>query len=175
MIKLKSLLSEIYVFNFTKTHNQSKFRQPENFDKISEDNGWIVKGGGNDWENGMTWAAMYFEGQNKEAGRIWFEIKYPSHFEALVGENLSPDHPSFSEINEWGKKAIRRWIAEARKIRYNTRTKYIPDATRWSYKDWSECFIEAFNSPKMKPYVKNWGLDQTNWSAMKKCSENDLH
>jgi hypothetical protein len=33
-------------------------------------------------------------------------------------------------------------------------------------KSWKECFIEALSSERMKPYVKNWGVDHSDWKGM---------
>jgi hypothetical protein len=172
MITLKSLIPEFYVPGFIGSDEKSKFRQPENFDKFALEQGkWTAHRGGNDWESGNTWTSAYFPKKLGESLRVWFEIKYPPHLEKVVGEGISSDRPEFPQIQEWGRKATKRWVTEARKIRYSTREKYNPDSFRWHYKDWHECFAEALKSPRMKVFVKEWGIDRTDWKAMKPYKE----
>ncbi|TRO55770.1 hypothetical protein E2P64_06625 [Candidatus Bathyarchaeota archaeon] len=173
MVKLRKLLEEFYLNGFISSENKSKFRRPENFDKFTKKSRerLNVYRGGNDWENGSTWAAAYFDEGQEDRCRVWFEIKYPQHLEPMVGEGISSDKPEFQEIQNWGRKATTRWLAEARKYRLLTREKWNPDSYRWHYKDWKECFVEALKSPRMKPFVKNWGVDSTHWKAMKPYKE----
>jgi hypothetical protein len=170
MIKLRDLLCEFYINGFIGSDEKSKFKQPENFDKYAEDK-WQAYTGGDDWESGRTRAAVYFNEHMHEKCRVWLEIKYPSHLEKMVGEGISNTRPEYKKIQEWGNKATKRWITEARRIRFYSRHKLVPESYRWSYKDWKECFVEALRSPRMKPYVKNWGVDKTDWKAMKPYKE----
>ena len=174
MIKLRSLIPEsFYLHGYTRTQEDSKFKKPENFDKFTRKSRdkLNVYCGGNDWEISNTWAAAHFNENYDEQSRVWFEIKYPAHLEGLVGEGISDSNPAFAAIQEWGRKATKRWITEARRYRYATREKIIPESYRWNYKKWNECFIEALNSPRMKLFVKNWGVDSTHWKAMKPYEE----
>lgn len=170
MIKLRDLIKEFYIPGFIGTDEKSKFRQPENFDRYAEEE-WTAYRGGNDWENGSTWASIYFKERLGESARVWFEIKYPPHLESVVGEAMDVHRPEYREIQKWGQKASQRWLAEARKIRRSTRIKYDPNSYRWHYEDWKKCFIEALKSPRMTPFVKQWGVDKTAWKAMKPYEE----
>lgn len=165
MIKLKTLISEIYISGFTSTDERSKFQMPENFDKYGQGAGWYAYRGCNDWENGTTSAAVYFEGIHDKS-RIWMNIQYPPHFQ--VGENVNPNTPTYQAMRAWGDKASRTWLREARKIHRIPR-EYFPDGQPW-LRDWKECFQMALTSPSMKQYVKEWGVDGTTWKAYRPSS-----
>lgn len=166
MIKLRTLLHEIYLDGFISSKKPSRFKKPENFDLYRQE-GWSAYRGGNDWENGNTWAAIYFKENYEEMARVWFEIKFPPHMDEAAHSGNNGNENMTQMVREWGRKATQRWITEARKIRFASRTKIDPKNYRWSYRDWKECFIEALYSPRMKKFVKDWGVDRTNWSAMK--------
>lgn len=167
MIKLKSILNE-YLLGFKSTDNKSKFQQPENFDKYDNNKEWKAYRGGNDWESGITWVAVYIDQRNNEKIRIWFEIKYPNHLDKLARSGISSSNSNFKEIQEIGYKISEKWISEAKKIKFKSREKILPDSFRYTYKKWEECFLDALKSKEISPFVKNWGLDITKWKSMEK-------
>jgi hypothetical protein len=176
MIHLKHLLEELYVPGFVSCEETKPFRVPENFDIHEQGYGWSVYKGANDWETGHTAACAYIgpEGYQREQARIWFEIKYPTELESVVGESLSSHNPLYQKIKEWGEQAIRKWIREVRNIhRKSNPIKRIKDVNHpnWKRKTWKECFLEALTSDTMKPYIKTWGVDHSNWRGMKQTSE----
>lgn len=161
MIKLTSLISEIYISGFQSTNEQSKFRMPENFDKYGQGAGWYAYTGCNDWECGRTAAAVYFEGVH-DKHRIWFSVKYPPHLtKALTEDSATPrsENPAY----RWGQQATETWLREARKIHR------VPKEYNWRnqpmYRSWSECFQLALTAEGMKQYVNEWGVDGTTWQA----------
>jgi len=161
MIKLRHLLSEIYIDGFTSSDEKQGFRRPENFDDYAEGSGWIAYRGGNDWENGTTACAVYFNAKEEQA-RIWFTVKVPK---GMTPDSDCPKEKQ-KEWNEWGEKASKKWISIAKKI-HSVPKEYFKDGKPW-YKDWKTCFIEALKKRDMKKYVKEWGVDHTTWKAMKK-------
>ena len=166
MIKLRHLLSEIYIDGFTMSDQKGGFRCPENFDSYDDGKGWSAYRGGNDWENGTTACAIYLS-NGEELARIWFTVKFPK------GVNPDSDCPSkiAKEAKEWGEKASKKWITAARKI-HSVPKEYFKDGSPW-YKDWKQCFIEALKSRDFKKYVKDWGIDHTTWRAMKSTKEDE--
>jgi len=163
MIKLRQLLSEIYIDGYTSSDEKQGFRRPENFDDYAEGKGWVAYRGGNDWENGTTACAVYF-GTGQDHARIWFTVKFPR------GVKSDSDCPSkVADIaKKWGEQASKKWLTAARKI-HSKPKEYFKDGSPW-YKEWKQCFIEATKSRDMKKYVKDWGVDHTKWHAMKKTS-----
>lgn len=164
MIKLKNILKEVYFSGFITTENKSRFAKPENFDTFDTGKGWTAWRGGNDWENGCTAAAIIFDGDDKS--RIWFTIKYPADISALVGEGLSTDHPMFKRINKLGKRITNKWMRESKKI--HSVPKITTDDGIKVRRDWKECFVMALGSKSMKPYIKECGIDYTEWNSMKR-------
>lgn len=156
---------EIYIDGFTISDEKGGFRCPENFDSYEEGKGWIAYRGGNDWENGPTACAVYFNSRNESLARIWFNVKFP--------KGISPDADSPTKnqksAKEWGEKASKKWITITRKIHAEPKD-HFQDGTPW-YKDWKDCFLEALKHKDMKQYVDEWGVDHTKWAAMKPSSE----
>lgn len=171
MIHLKHLLEELYVPGFVSSKDAKPFRVPENFDMFEQGNGWSAYRGANDWESGTTGACVYIgpEGYHREQARIWFEVQYPNELSELVGNSIGPYKPEFKRIQEWGEKAVRRWMIETQKIHrlHNSRSRPTdPNDPYFKRKSWKECFVEALSSEKMKPYVKTWGVDHSDWKGM---------
>jgi len=164
MIRLSHILKEVYFHGFTTSEAKSGFPKPENFDKYAEGGGWTAWRGGNDWENGCTAASIVFEGEDKS--RIWFTIKYPDDISKFVGEAISTDNPVYERINKLGKRITNKWIREAERIHRIPRD-YFPDGKPIK-RDWKECFVMALGSDRMKPFIKECGIDYTKWHAMKR-------
>jgi hypothetical protein len=164
-MKLRHLLSEIYIHGFTSSDSKSKFRRPENFDKLDDGAGWQLYGGGNDWENGITACCMYF-GNGEEHGRVWFHVQFP---QGMSSDSSSGGEGNRDKAKEWGQKAYKTWLKETKKIHRDSKHKINPDNpdSSWSFKDWKECFIEALMTKDMKQFVKEAGVDSTHWKAMK--------
>jgi hypothetical protein len=178
MLHLKHLLEELYVPGFVSSKDAKPFHVPENFDIYEQGNGWSAYKGENDWENGTTGVCAYIgpEGYHREQARIWFEVQYPKELESMVGEGLSRDRPEYQTIKNWGNKAARRWMREVRRIHreWNPRTSIQdPQHPRFMRKTWKECFIEALKSESMKPFVKNWGVDHSDWRGMSRENVNE--
>lgn len=178
MIHLRHLLEELYIPGFVSSKDAKPFRVPENFDMFEQGNGWSAYQGANDWESGTTGACVYVgpEGYHREQARIWFEVQYPNELSELVGNGIGPHRPEFKRIQEWGKKAVRRWMLETQRIHrlYNSRIR--PTDTNDPYfmrKSWKECFIEALGGEKMKPYIKTWGVDHSDWRGMSRETVNE--
>lgn len=167
MIRLKSILSEIYIDGFSSSDEKSKFRRPENFDSYDKGAGWSSYRGGNDWENGTTACAVYFEGKEGELARTWVHIQYPDSLKEFVGSHSSS--PEALQVKEWGEKASKTWTKLAKRIHRESKSRINEDDpnSSWHYKDWKECFVEALKSEEMKPFVKEWGVDSTHWRGMK--------
>lgn len=168
---LKHLLEELYVPGFVSLDDTKPFRVPENFDLFEQGYGWSAYNGMNDWEIGNTAACVYVgpEGPNREQARIWFEIQYSQEHMKLMEKHISRYNPLYREVKAWGEKAIRRWTIETKKIHrlYNPRVRVQdPKSPFYNRKSWKECFIEALSSKKMKPFVKRWGVDHSNWKGM---------
>lgn len=167
MIRLKSILSEIYLDGFSSSDEKSKFRRPENFDSYDKGAGWSSYRGGNDWENGTTACAVYFEGKEGELARTWVHLQFPDHLKEFVGSHSSS--PESIQVKEWGEKAAKTWTKLAKRIHRESKhqvNENDPNSS-WLYKDWKECFVEALKSEEMKPFVKEWGVDSTHWKGMK--------
>lgn len=178
MIRLKQLLDEIYVSGFTSSEKTKSFRVPENFDLYEQGCGWAAYRGANDWETGTTGVCAYLgpEGYHREQARIWFEVQYPKDLSEMVGSGLQRTHPKYNEIKEWGDKAAQTWMREVRRIhRVSNPVKRIQDVNHPNFKrkSWKECFIESLASEAMKPFVKNYGVDHTNWKGMSKETINE--
>lgn len=164
MINIKSILSEIYFNGFTVSEANTAFHKPENFDSYASGKGWTAWRGENDWETGITACSVVFEGPDRN--RIWFTVKYPDDIREFVGEGLSKDHPQYDRINKFGKRISTRWIREAQRLHripkdYNNEGKPIR-------REWNECFMLALGSERMRPYVKESGVDYTKWHAMRR-------
>lgn len=172
MIKLKSLIKEMYVPGFVSDKTAKKFRVPENLDCFKEGNGWSVHHGCNDWEQGTTGACAYIgpEGYNREQIRVWFEIQYPEKLSELVNSGVSRDKYKLEmeEIQNWGRKAVSTWVRETKRIHRAFNPRPFPVGSGFMRKRWKECFIEALQSEVMKPYIKNYGVDHSNWVGMKR-------
>jgi len=167
MIRLKSILSEIYIDGFSSSDEKSKFRRPENFDSYDKGAGWSSYRGGNDWENGTTACAVYFEGKEGELARTWIHIQFPDSLKEFVGSHSSS--PEANQVKKWGEKASKTWTKLAKQIHHESKhqvNENDPNSS-WLYKDWKECFVEALKSEEMKPFVKERGVDSTHWKGMK--------
>lgn len=173
------MVSEMYIQGYSLSEEAPIFRVPENFDKYRAGSGWQAYQGGNDWENGTTGVAVYInpEGYNKEMARIWFEIKFPENLQEYVRSTKAYNLPEVQEVRKWSKRAAVRWIRETENVRKSTRKFHgVHDgyARDWvERKPWKECFILALQSDRMKPFVKEYGVDHTKWVGMKRCELNE--
>lgn len=177
----KRMVSEMYIHGYELAEDAPTFRVPENFDRYNEGSGWQAYRGGNDWENGTTGVAVYLnpEGYQKEMARIWFEVKFPPHLEEYVSSTKGPGAPSTQAVKKWGDRAARRWMRETVNVRRGTRQYHgAHDGYNRDWverKPWKECFILALQTERMKPFVKNYGVDRTKWVGMKRSTPTELN
>lgn len=136
---------------------RKNFSQPENFDSYNEGSGWVAYRGGNDWENATTGVAIVFE-KPHEKSRVWFHVQFPQ--DIIKGVNNSSATSELADkASEWGEKATKLIIKEAKANHKKDENGITPS--------WSDCFINAIKSEVMKPYVKEWGVDRTEWKETK--------
>lgn len=178
MIKLRHLLEELYVPGFASSKTTKPFKVPENFDIFEEGNGWSAYRGGNDWENGVTGVCAYIgpEGYHREQARIWFEVQFPKEISEYVDSSKAYQNVNSEAVKNWGEKASKTWMREVRRIhRAANPIKRVKDPNHPNFKrkTWKECFLEALQSESMKQFVKNWGVDCSNWKGMTKETVNE--
>jgi len=155
MIKLKSLINEVYIDGFTPSDRKSKFRKPENFESIDQQKEWELQAGGNDWEPGWSAACVYFTDRDEKA-RVWIEIQYPNGVENTDDQN----EKLVKKVGAFGKKAVGTWKKAAKAIRGQKDENGIRPK-------WKDCWIKALSEPSVTPYVKASGIDSTHWKSMK--------
>jgi hypothetical protein len=153
MIRLRQLLVE-YV---SVTDEKSKFHQPENFDKIIEEDNYIINAGANDWEFGYSGVTINFGGNLRESyTRIWI---HPT----LYGSD-SGQHHSDADTNNV-KKMADKFLKDLNKKAKAVHK--IPNEYG-SKKDWVDCFVTVLkNDEEIKKQVKEWGVDKTKWNDAK--------
>ena len=128
---------------------------PENFDideKSEEHPKWEMWSGGNDWE--ISNSLMSFE--IEEITRVWAEISYDhlKNFKNSSGENC--DKELDQEAVDWGQEAVNKWLEETQKNYDENSEKYY----EWR---WLDSCVETAESKAMKPYIKDWGIDEYKW------------
>ncbi len=137
----------------------SKFRQPENFDTVKEGDGWVVSGGGNDWEAGitamaMTMAPVKWGGSRPEAKRIWVHLNMDAH----GGGSVDQEKEAVAAAKALGSSAVKTWIKVANRIKREKTKERMP-------KKWWDAFRDALRDEEMAPMVKEWGRDKTEWAV----------
>lgn len=135
----------------------TSFQQPENFDADKEGAGWVISSGANDWEIGVTgmtvtFAPVKWGGYRPSAKRIWVHVNN----ESVGGNDADRPNGDEAEVNQWGEKARTTWVRIATQIKREKTKERVP-------KDWWRAFVEALSDPEMKPFVKEWGTDETEW------------
>ena len=159
MIKLKSLINEVYIDGFTASDRKSKFHKPENFDEIDSQGDWSLWAGGNDWEVGWSAACVYFSDRDEKA-RLWIGIKYPEGV-----ENSDDNKDSvIKKISQIGKKAVNAWKKAAKGIHSQKDENGIRP-------NWKTCWVKALSEPSVTPHIKSSGIDSTHWKSMKECDD----
>ena len=128
---------------------KTRFRQPENFDKVAEGTGWVLYAGGNDWENCATAAAVIFP-SNEENARLWLTIKFPKELEKAAKDSGSEQA---KECRTYAEKAWRAWAQAAKGAHHGNGSR-----------SWLDAFKSAVHSEAMRPYIEEWGSDRTRWA-----------
>jgi hypothetical protein len=134
----------------------TKFYKPENYESIECGKNWIISAGANDWENGWTWMDAEC-GEGDYAKRVWVQINYPADKFPDQDNSASPTSERGITEKEWGKQALKKWLAAARA------QKAADEHASDSYAAWVRYFTEALEDPEVKPYVKAWGKERPEW------------
>jgi len=139
MIKLKHLLYQRPIsINFIN-------------ENIIEGKNWFINNGSSDFYNKSSKVSVYFtDGSNN---RIWFEVNY-KHLNKSKYDSISG---RYDKIQKWRERAAKMWSGCARKL--HNEPKQITEGGNTIMRNWTECFIEALNDPKMKHFIKKWGSD----------------
>ena len=146
--------------NWYKEAKKNTANIPENWDVCekgpegSGSNHWDIWSGANDWECGATMiAAIFGEARTEGAKRVWIQVdnsQFPEENNADQSDDI------VDKIQEWGENAIKTWIQEKKRIEEESD----------EYEAWqSNYFISAAEGDKMKPFVKEYGVDQLSWKS----------
>lgn len=114
-------------------------------DSIKEGDGWFMHYGTNDHAKGQARCSV----QVTEGNTSKHEIVINTRRLRRAKGSKSSIH---ERIHQAIKKIGRAWANEARKL-YNS-PKHVSECGNKTMRTWSECFEEAKNSPKIKPYLK---------------------
>ncbi len=114
---------------------------------------WKLSAGGNDWENGATWAWVDFSDHRGDSERLWIQIAENGH-----KSDSDCSEKEQKEYRDYGESVWKTWLECAKDFVRKKEKEYGRDGTRHagSY-TWQDGFREAAKSDKMKPMVSASG------------------
>jgi len=114
------------------------------WDGIVEGDGWFLYKESNDWHKKQAGASVTItEGKPHR-----FNIKIKTKWLKKSKDTNS----SLSErIREYTDKVSKKWVSSAKRIRNNPDLNEIGNPVE---KSWQQCFREALNDPKVKPFIE---------------------
>ena len=138
-----------------------KFHRPENWEKCGEGTGYVMYGGGNDWEACDTalWVVFSSDEGNR---RIWFKIKFPDGCNPGAESSRKDED---EKCKKHAEKARQTWARIAREAHQNR---------NHGSRSWKDAFKTAIHSKEMKPFVDEHGEEATNWSDVKEARARDI-
>jgi hypothetical protein len=139
------------------TEEKTKFKQPENFDKIVEEPNYSINAGANDWEYGFSGVSVNFGGGfREEYTRIWIKPK-------LYGDD-GGNHVS-DEQRKQTKDAAHGFLKDLNK---KAKASHKMKNEQGFEKSWPDCFIEVLKKdPEIQKNIEAWGVDKTKWNTAK--------
>ena len=90
----------------------SHFHRPENYDKIRDlPNGKELWAGGNDWENGWTWAGIHVKGSHRgeDDPEKWVNVDH-AKCPGCHGDNDPTGRTERKACIDYGKRCVLEWI-----------------------------------------------------------------
>ena len=114
------------------------------WDGIVEGDGWFLYKESNDWHKKQAGASVTItEGKPHR-----FNVKIKTKWLKKSKDTNS----SLSEtIREYTDKVSKKWVSSAKRIRNNPDLNEIGNPVE---KSWQQCFREALNDPKVKPFIE---------------------
>lgn len=129
---------------------------------------YVMMEGGGDWEPGFKFLCVYVQDKYaylNETYRIWIEVKYPKEM-----NTESDQEEDKSEMTDFGEMIANTWLKKAKEKRREgllAKQEHRKDPDNKSYPkfqgEWKESFIMALDAPAMKPHIKMFGIDSTEW------------
>jgi hypothetical protein len=126
---------------------------PESIEKVFEENKeWVLHNGARHDKDSKV--SVYFT-EDKKVKKIWFEVNYKGV--------CKTDGKNNENMDKWSKKATRTFSGLAKNKYKNPELNEIGNPIQ---KSWVECFMEALKDESMKPFIKNYGVEEKNAPIM---------